>query len=287
MLTTVEPVFRPPPRLCLKWCRSSTPCSTGAPQTAIGAVVWNKAGRSLIRARQYVDCTGDGDLAAYAGAQFAHFAPGDPGAYSAGFTFRLCNVDLAAFERDLDARGILYQVAHAVKPGTDQPDLIRVGIDTPKLAEQTGEATPGYFLACSIRPRELTYCNCINYGPNDGLDAEALSAAETDLRDRMFKVVDLFAGTSKDAKPPPAGRRWPGSGGRAPFAATANDQRIAPALPVRRSDRLRLHRQRPLLRQRGGGLWDPLPGTAPEGLAERAHRRPNDDGGPGGAQQHP
>ncbi|MDQ1328817.1 MAG: hypothetical protein QG641_2103, partial [Candidatus Poribacteria bacterium] len=33
-----------------------------------GVVVWNKAGRSLIRAKQYIDCTGDGDLSAYAGA---------------------------------------------------------------------------------------------------------------------------------------------------------------------------------------------------------------------------
>src|SRR5512141_2579796 len=64
-------------------------------------VVWNKAGRSLLRARSYVDCTGDGDLAAYAGAPFAAFKPGDPGAYSAGFTFRLCNVDLERMETDL------------------------------------------------------------------------------------------------------------------------------------------------------------------------------------------
>jgi hypothetical protein len=199
MLTTVEPeVFKlAAARLCLEsgvklllhTVLDEVRSTDGAVEAA---VVWNKAGRNLIRAKQYVDCTGDGDLAAYAGAEFARFAPGDPGAYSAGFTFRLCNVDLGAFERDLDARGILYQVAHAVKPGADRPDLIRVGIDMPKLAEQTGEATPGYFLACSIRPRELTYCNCINYGPNDGLDAEALSTAETDLRDRMFKVVALF-----------------------------------------------------------------------------------------------
>ncbi|NIM04514.1 MAG: FAD-dependent oxidoreductase, partial [Armatimonadetes bacterium] len=35
-----------------------------------GIAVWNKSGRSLLRAKQYVDCTGDGDLAAYAGAEF-------------------------------------------------------------------------------------------------------------------------------------------------------------------------------------------------------------------------
>ena len=33
---------------------------------------------------------------------------------------------------------------------------------------------PGYFLSTSMRPREITFCNCINYGPNDGLDVDGL-----------------------------------------------------------------------------------------------------------------
>ncbi len=155
-------------------------------------VVWNKAGRSLIRAQHYVDCTGDGDLAAHAGAEFEHFRPGDPGAYSAGFTFRLCNVDLAALEADLERRGLITQLAHAVKPGAAGPDLVRLGIHMGKLRDAGVEHATGYFLSSSLRPRELTYCNCINYGPNDGLDVEALTAAEGDLRRRMFQVADLF-----------------------------------------------------------------------------------------------
>ena len=157
-----------------------------------GVVLWNKAGRSLIRARQYLDCTGDGDLAAYAGAPFQQFKPGDPGAYPAGFTFRLCNVDLAALEADLEQRGLITQLAHAVKPGLAQPDLVRLGIDMHKLRESGVGNAPHYFLSCSLRPRELTYCNCINYGPNDGLDVDALTAAEVDLRGRMFEVAELF-----------------------------------------------------------------------------------------------
>ena len=157
-----------------------------------GVVLWNKAGRSLIRARQYLDCTGDGDLAAYAGAPFQQFKPGDPGAYPAGFTFRLCNVDLAALEADLEQRGLITHLAHAVKPGMTQPDLVRLGIDMHKLRESGVGNAPHYFLSCSLRPRELTYCNCINYGPNDGLDVDALTAAEVDLRGRMFEVAELF-----------------------------------------------------------------------------------------------
>ncbi len=157
-----------------------------------GVVVWNKAGRALIRAKQYVDCTGDGDLAAHAGAPFEQFKPGEPGAYAAGFTFRLCNVDLDALERDLDQRGLITQLAHAVKPRGDRLELVRLGINMRKLTDAGIEGAPSYFLSSSLRPRELTFCNCINFGPNDGLDVQALTAAETDLRKRMFDVADLF-----------------------------------------------------------------------------------------------
>ena len=199
MLTTVEPetfklaaaqmCLAAGVRLLLHTCVDEVLSESGH---ISAVVVWNKAGRGLIRARQYVDCTGDGDLAAWAGAPFVQFRAGDPGAYSAGFTFRLCNVDLAALEADLERRGLITQLAHAVKPGTTQPDLVRLGIDMRKLRESGVEHNLRYFLACSLRPREITYCNCINYGPNDGLDVDALSAAETDLRRGMFEVADLF-----------------------------------------------------------------------------------------------
>ncbi len=154
--------------------------------------ICNKGGGASIRAAQYVDCTGDGDLAAWAGAPCERFGPGDPGAYPAGFTFRLCNVDLQAMEADLERRGLITQMAHAVKPGMSRPDLVRLGIDMGKLRAAGVEGAPAYFLSCSLRPRELTYCNCINYGPIDGLDPLALTEAETDLRGRMFAVAELF-----------------------------------------------------------------------------------------------
>lgn len=154
--------------------------------------VWNKAGRTNIVAKVFVDCTGDGDLVAYAGAPYEHYRPGDPGAYAAGFTFRLCNVDLAALEADLEQRDLITQLAHAVKPGMKTPDLVRLGINMQRLRQEGEENAPGYFLSSSLRPREITYCNCINYGPNDGLDPLALTNAEISLRERMFQVVELF-----------------------------------------------------------------------------------------------
>jgi hypothetical protein len=157
-----------------------------------GLIIWNKSGRSLLRAKQYIDCTGDGDLAAYAGAQFETYKPGDPGAYAAGFTFRLCNIDLAAAEADLEKRGLIRQIAHAVKPGMSQPELVRLSLNVHELQGPEEPKVLEYFFACSLRPREFTFCNCINYGPNDGLDAEALTRAEISLRRRMFEVAEVF-----------------------------------------------------------------------------------------------
>jgi hypothetical protein len=157
-----------------------------------GVAAAHKGGRWVLTARQYIDCTGDGDLAGNAGAPFERFKAGEPGAYSAGFTFRLCNLDLQRLEADLERRGAISQLAHAVKPGMHSPDLVRLGIHTRRLREQGISDAPRYFLSSSVRPRELTYVNCINAGPNDGLDTLALTEAEVYLRAEMFKVADFF-----------------------------------------------------------------------------------------------
>jgi len=177
-----------------------------------GVFIWNKGGRTFIRAKQYIDCTGDGDLAAYAGAPFKHFAATRDeaygagishskhynsavlhgGAYAAGFTFRLCNIDLAKMEKDLARRKKIAVVAHAVKPGMRKPDLIRISFPMKGLSKVTRSMDNSFFWGTSIRPREITYCNCINYGPNDGLDAEALTAAEVTLREQMFEIAEIL-----------------------------------------------------------------------------------------------
>lgn len=153
--------------------------------------VWSKAGAGTVNGKVFIDCSGDGDLAAAAGAEYIHFKPADPGAYSAGFTFRLCNVDLGALEADVDKRGLLYQLAHAVKPYTTAPGAVRIGIDMRKLREQGAERAPHYFLSTSTRATELTFCNCINHSL-DPLDPEDLTEAEVTLRGRMFDVADFF-----------------------------------------------------------------------------------------------
>ncbi len=201
MLTPVEPeTFK---LAAARLCRESgvklllhTVCEDAdAADGRVKAVrVWSKAGTGMVNGKVFVDCSGDGDLAAAAGADYVHYRPGDPGAYTAGFTFRLCNVDVQALEADADRKGVLHQVAHAVKPYTTVPGAVRIGIDMRKLREQGAEEAPGYFLSTSVRPRELTYCNCINHAL-DPLAPEDLTEAEVVLRGRMLDVADFFRKT--------------------------------------------------------------------------------------------
>ena len=153
-----------------------------------GVIVWNKAGYTFIPAAQFIDCTGDGDLAAYAGAPYKHFKTNDVGAYPAGFTFRLCNVKLDKMEVDLEKKKLITMLGHAIKPGDTKPELVRIGFNVHRL----GFKKAFYFYASSLLPNELTYCNCLNYGPNDGLDPEELTDAEVYMRNTLLELVDFL-----------------------------------------------------------------------------------------------
>jgi len=88
------------------------------PGTAGTLIVGSKAGLSALRAAVYVDATGDGDLAAWAGAEFAKGGPG--GALQpATHCFALGNVDEYAYR----TRGTI----HAGNPKSPIHDIVRSG----------------------------------------------------------------------------------------------------------------------------------------------------------------
>ena len=57
-----------------------------------GIVINNKAGLSIVKAKQFIDCTGDADVAAYAGAP-TWMGNGEGDIQPATLFFRVCNVD--------------------------------------------------------------------------------------------------------------------------------------------------------------------------------------------------
>src|SRR5699024_4576841 len=63
-----------------------------------GVVVANKSGLSFVPASVVIDCTGDGDVAAYAGAEFEYGRESDGQVQPMTLFFRISNVDDGAVE---------------------------------------------------------------------------------------------------------------------------------------------------------------------------------------------
>jgi hypothetical protein len=80
--------------------------------TVVGAVVQNKGGRQFIRAQRVVDCTGDGDVAASAGAPFELGRPGDGKCQPMTLMFTVGGVDWAkvmAWRKDYQMKEVWLQ----------------------------------------------------------------------------------------------------------------------------------------------------------------------------------
>jgi len=153
-----------------------------------GIVINSKIGLEFIKAKMFVDCSGDGDVVSKAGAKFRHIKGEEEGAYGVGLTFRIGNVDLEESVNFLRRENILTQLARGIKPGDNRESIVRIGA---KFSEKfKGEDVPRYFLATSIRPNELTHVNCIGFGPLDSLSRDDLTRAEIILREKVQKTLN-------------------------------------------------------------------------------------------------
>ena len=91
-------------------------------RTVEGVIVVNKTGRSFIRCRYIIDCSGDGDIAALAGVPFQK--GGEAGELQPGsMCYMLANVDRPAFNRFLQESGDTGQLHKTVERAIDEGAL--------------------------------------------------------------------------------------------------------------------------------------------------------------------
>jgi FAD-dependent oxidoreductase family protein len=166
-----------------------------------GLVVANKAGLELVRARTIVDATGDGDIAARAGARFVLGRTPDAAMQPVTRIFRVAGVDVEAMfaylrahpgEMDLPERwdGSSYTiddlaaasvvmdafpalVAEARQAGEFDVPRDRIGLETGPL--------PGVVTINATRVHGI-----------DGTDPDALSRAEIETQRQMFQVFQFL-----------------------------------------------------------------------------------------------
>ena len=157
-----------------------------------GVLVANKAGISRYLAGCVIDCTGDGDVAAFSGAAFEKGRPSDGFMQAMSLLFRLVNVDVESFGKNFHENPIIAQpfgadhVYNVHLSGTLEPwdELI--------LKEGVFDHPRHNFWAGTCRDHELTYVNTVRVTGLDPTDPVQLSEAEMEGRRQMTRLLKFF-----------------------------------------------------------------------------------------------
>jgi hypothetical protein len=155
-----------------------------------GLFVESKSGREALLARVVVDCTGDGDVAARAGAPCRNAFPDA----AVGMPFGMTGVDIPRAVAFFQEKGMITQLVRADK-GAGSDDFVRIGFDLRKLPvfeAYMDKAAMWGPLTVSRHGGVLSYINTANIKPLDALDVEELSRAERVLRGQIMGMAALL-----------------------------------------------------------------------------------------------
>ena len=138
----------------------------------VGVVISTKSGMFRLRARRFVDASGDADLCHWAGIAYERAGEIDP-AQTLTTTFRMCNVDLDRFERAGGKRMLAERMARAVEEGRHA------------LPRKAGSAhamvQPGCISTVAVRVADV-----------DATDFEQLGEAEREGRRQAYRYEAFF-----------------------------------------------------------------------------------------------
>ncbi|OPZ87823.1 MAG: 3-ketosteroid-delta-1-dehydrogenase [bacterium ADurb.Bin429] len=151
-------------------------CETVVEDGAVtGAVIQNKDGRGLVRAKRIIDCTGDGDVAASAGAPFEQGRPGDGKCQPMTLMFTIGGVDwprVEAWRTDYQMREVWECAQHNGDMEPFQTTIMGFWW-TPTRPDQVG----------------INFTHITNV---DSTRAGDLTAATIEGRRQAFQAIDVF-----------------------------------------------------------------------------------------------
>ena len=158
-----------------------------------GVIVESVSGREAILAQVVIDCSGDGNVAQYAGA--ATVLDADlPHSHAVAMTFGLGGVDLPKAVDYLQEHDLLSQLVRGNK-GSDSDDVIRIGFNLTKnpdfAAKMEAIGTWGP-LSVSLHEGELTYVNTTRVTNINPADVEDMTRAEIALRRQIAQMTQFM-----------------------------------------------------------------------------------------------
>ena len=169
-------------------------------QVMHGLVIQTKSGESLVLAKAFIDASGDGDVAALAGADFMLGRDSDGLTQPITSYFRLLNVNVPALIADCEAnRKDMWEVVYPKEAGDRNEDYVMAVLLTgfqqrikDKVAEGFNWIIPKDHITMKtgLIPGEISV-NVTRFQGN-GLDDRDLSRAEIEIRKQAYCAFDFL-----------------------------------------------------------------------------------------------
>ena len=155
-----------------------------------GVILESRSGREVIFAKAFVDCTGYGDLAYHAGADYT-----EPNDYAVVNSMGLANVDIERYFHFLNSSDSVGQLAYGVRSGVPG-QIVRLGSegssgypdDFVSGARQLGMSA----ISTTVHDDYLMFIKINLKLSKSPTDRDTVAKAELELRKRMQTGVDLF-----------------------------------------------------------------------------------------------
>lgn len=153
-----------------------------------GVITESRSGREAVMAKSFIDCTGYGDLCAFAGADYK--VPND---HASCNSVGIGNASIDDFQKFLESHGATGQTTKGVRSG--QPDkYIRMGaerLDIPELNEITSKNGIS-LVTTTVHDNYLMFIKCNYKVPGSVINRDDMAKAEVEVRKRMAVAAEVF-----------------------------------------------------------------------------------------------
>jgi len=154
-----------------------------------GVIVESRSGREALFARTFVDCTGYGDLAAFAGARCA-----EPNDHPVANSIGLAGVSVEQYHRFLDAHGAVTEYSEGRRGGADGR-IVRLNARADRLPAEFVQAARAIGMSLVVTTVHDDYFMFVKLNfkmPVSPTSRDEVAKAELELRRRQEKAAGLF-----------------------------------------------------------------------------------------------
>jgi hypothetical protein len=154
-----------------------------------GVIAESRSGREFVRAKAFVDCTGYGDLCAYAGATFT-----EPNDHPVCNSMGIANVDIDKLYKWLQSRDAVTDYVEGRRDGKEG-QVVRLGGSGSRVSPEFSAGLRelgASFVTTTVRDNYFMFIKVNMNLPVSPTNRDAVAKAEAELRRRQYKTVELF-----------------------------------------------------------------------------------------------